>query len=118
MGFRWAHCLVDAWRKVNDEMRHCCRSRRPRGRRLRASWVIRPSRRSGGRFVFEETLEVTEARGVAHFPQGLGFDLPDAFAGDFVLAADFLERPLLAVAQTKTQFEDMAFAFGQRRQHL
>jgi hypothetical protein len=32
---------------------------------------------------FEKAFEVAEAGGVAHFAEGFGFDLTNAFAGDF-----------------------------------
>src|SRR5688572_18181061 len=43
-------------------------------------------------FGFEEALQLADAGGVAHFAEGLGFDLADALAGDLELFADFFER--------------------------
>gem|GEM_PF-6224538 len=39
----------------------------------------------------DEAFEFADAGWVAHFPQGFGFDLADALAGDLELATDFLE---------------------------
>jgi hypothetical protein len=48
--------------------------------------------------------------GMAHFAQRLGFDLADALAGDVELAAHFLQRARVAVAQAEAQFQDLALA--------
>ena len=59
--------------------------------------------------VVEKCLELTAARGLAQFAQGLGFDLANALAGDGERAANLLQRVLRAVLQPK------AFVF--RRGH-
>src|SRR5688572_29358668 len=72
-----------------------------------------------GRFVgFEEALEVTDARGVAEFAQAFGFDLADAFAGDFELLADFFQRAGVAVDEAEAQFENLALAFGEAAENI
>lgn len=40
--------------------------------------------------IVDESLEVPDARGVPHFPQGFGLDLPDAFPGNSELFAHVL----------------------------
>src|SRR5687767_8891894 len=69
-------------------------------------------------FDFDKALQLADARGVPHFSQGLGFDLTDAFAGDFKLLADFLESARIAIAQAEAQFQDLAFAFGEAAEHV
>jgi hypothetical protein len=39
---------------------------------------------------------------VAHFAQGFGLDLADAFAGDLELVADFLKRAAVTVLEAET----------------
>ena len=56
---------------------------------------------------------MADAGGVTHFAQGLGLDLPDAFASDLKLLADFLESTAVAVDQSETLLEDLAFAIAQ-----
>ena len=58
-------------------------------------------------------MQLADARRVTHLAQGLGFDLADAFAGDFELLADFFERAGVAVDQAEAQFQNFAFALGQ-----
>ncbi len=38
---------------------------------------------------------------MSQFPQGLGFDLPDAFAGDFEVLSDFFQGVICGFADTK-----------------
>ena len=47
---------------------------------------------------------------MAQFAQRLGFDLPDALAGDVVHLAYFFERAVVTINQAKTHFEDVPFA--------
>jgi hypothetical protein len=61
---------------------------------------------------FDEAFQLPNAGGVAHFPEGLGFDLADPLAGDLELAADFLKRAAVAVLEAESLFEDLALAFG------
>src|SRR5260370_286478 len=49
--------------------------------------------------------------------QGLGFDLPDAFARNRERLADFLERVLTAIIQAEAHLDDFFFAGCQRLQH-
>src|ERR1051326_999752 len=55
---------------------------------------------------------------MAQLPQGFGFDLADAFAGDRKGLADFFERMLGAVFQAEAHLDDFFFARGERTQHL
>ena len=60
----------------------------------------------------DEAFEFPDAGGVAHFAEGFGFDLADAFAGDLELATDFFEGAGVTVLEAEALFEDFAFAFG------
>ncbi len=55
------------------------------------------------------------AAGVAQFTERLGFNLPDALAGDGEVLAHFFKRVLAAVLQTKTHLDDFFFAWGEGR---
>jgi len=50
---------------------------------------------------------------MAHLSQRLGFDLPDALAGDPKLSAYFLERSAVTVDETEPLFENLPFTLGQ-----
>ena len=50
---------------------------------------------------------------MTHLPQGLGFDLPDAFARHLELLADFLEGAAVAVDKSEAECEDPPLALGQ-----
>src|ERR1035438_3060056 len=67
---------------------------------------------------FEETLELAPAGWVAEFAQGLGLDLADALAGDFVLPAHLLQGAREAVVQAVAEFQDPALALVQPVEHL
>ena len=61
---------------------------------------------------------MADAGRMAHFAQGLGFDLPNAFAGDTELLAHFLQRAGKAIAQAEAQFEHPSLALGQPGEHI
>src|SRR2546428_587638 len=67
---------------------------------------------------FEEALKLAQPRRVAHLAQRLGLDLADAFARDLELLADFFERAAVAIPKAEAQFEHLAFAVGQRGEHV
>ena len=54
---------------------------------------------------------------MAQFSQGLGFDLPDAFAGNGEGLTNFLERVIVAVVQAKAHPDDFFLARRERLQH-
>ena len=54
------------------------------------------------RAVFEEGAELVATAGVAEFPERLGLDLADAFAGHGKVLADFFEGMLAAVLDRKS----------------
>ena len=58
----------------------------------------------------QETLEFASADGVLEFSYGLGLDLSDAFACNFEDSADFFERICVAVADSVSQLDNLAFA--------
>jgi hypothetical protein len=61
---------------------------------------------------FEETFELANAGGMAHFSERFGFDLTDPFAGDTKLPAHFLEGPAVTVHEAETLFENLPFTLG------
>src|SRR5947209_1265802 len=67
--------------------------------------------------VVKKYLELAGARGVAQLAQGLGFDLANALAGDGERLADFLQRVLRAVLQTKAHLDYLLFTRAQGVQH-
>src|SRR5690606_27413781 len=58
----------------------------------------------------DESLELSDPRGMAHFPQRLGLDLADALAGHLELLAHFLQGAAVAVDQPEALLEDFALA--------
>src|ERR1035437_4503807 len=67
---------------------------------------------------FEEALELAPAGRVAEFAQGLGLDLADALACDFILPAALLQGAREAFVQAVAEFQDPALALGQAVEHL
>ncbi len=61
----------------------------------------------------EEAFEFSCSHGVLELSDGLGFDLSDAFAGDFEDSADFFEGVGIAVADAVAELDDFAFAVGE-----
>ena len=55
---------------------------------------------------------------MAHFSQGLGFDLTDAFTRDLELPTDFLKRSTVAILESEAQGQYVPFAFGQAVQNV
>src|SRR6185369_5869021 len=60
--------------------------------------------------------QLPRARWMSQFPQRLRFDLANAFACDRERLADFFERMLAAVFETKAHLDDFFFARCQRAQ--
>src|SRR5258706_14466555 len=60
-------------------------------------------------FNLQKPLQMADARGMAHFAERLGLDLPDAFTGDAKLLADLFERARIAIPQPETQFQHFPF---------
>ena len=54
-----------------------------------------------------QTLEPEKARGMTQLAQGLGFDLPYAFAGHTQLLAHFLKRVLRTIFQPEARLDDL-----------
>src|ERR1022692_5064256 len=69
-------------------------------------------------FDLQKTVQLPQARGMAHLAERLGLNLPDAFAGDIELLADLLQRARVAIPQAKTQLQNPALAFVQAAQHV
>ena len=65
-----------------------------------------------------ERLQVPAADRVLQLGDGLGFDLPHAFAGHFENAADFFQRVRVTVGQAVSQADDFPFAEGERFEQL
>lgn len=64
-------------------------------------------------FAVKEALQLAQARGMTHFAEGLGFNLPDALAGYLKLFTHFLECAAVAVGETEAQLKHFAFALGE-----
>jgi len=64
-------------------------------------------------FAIKKALQLAEACGVSHFPESLGFDLPNALAGYFELFAHFLERTAVTVGETEAELENFAFTLSE-----
>src|SRR5258706_1352446 len=62
---------------------------------------------------FQECLQLARAARVAQLAQGLGFDLPDALAGDREALADLLQGVLAAVAEPEAHLDDLLLAGGE-----
>src|SRR4029077_3387220 len=69
-------------------------------------------------YSIHECAELTRTRRMTQFPECLGFDLADAFAGDCERLSHFLERVLAAVFETEAHLDDFFFARRQRAQNL
>ena len=54
----------------------------------------------------------------AAFANGFGLDLSNAFAGHFENVTDLFERVAVSVTEPVTKLDDLAFAVGQRFQHV
>ena len=61
-------------------------------------------------FVVEESLEFSCAHGVLHLPYGLCLNLPDALAGHLEDSAYLLQRIGVAVADSVSQLDNLAFS--------
>src|SRR5271170_5925643 len=70
------------------------------------------------RLKFQEALELAHARGMAHFAQGLGFNLPDPLAGHVKLAANLLKGARVTVADAEAQFQHPALAVIEARENV
>src|SRR5579872_5849556 len=73
--------------------------------------------RSFGHFI-QKCLEFAGSRGMTQLAQRLGLDLANAFAGHAERLANFLERPLRAVLDTKTHPDDLLFPRTESPQHV
>ena len=67
---------------------------------------------------FQKAVQLPQARGVAHFAERLGLDLPNAFTGDLELMADVFQRAGVAITDAKAKLEHLPFAFIQAAQHV
>src|SRR6202161_1057851 len=69
------------------------------------------------RGAFQEGTELARTRWMAQLAQRFRLDLADAFARYRERLADFFERVLAAIIETKTHLDDFFFARRQRLQH-
>src|SRR5581483_9040778 len=69
-------------------------------------------------YSIQESSQLPRARRMPQLAQCLGFYLPDTFAGYRKRLADFFERVLAAVFQTKAHLDDFLLARRERAQHL
>src|SRR6188508_195980 len=110
---RHFHCGVIA---VHQSAKRDDEHPNPRLRRGRMFLSLLVSLRSG--CLFQVASQAAAVRGVAKLAQGLGLDLADALAGDAELAADFLEGPVLAIAEAEAELDDLALAVRKLAQRL
>src|SRR5206468_4333532 len=75
-------------------------------------------RHQGAEGAVEEAFELAAADRMLQLANGLGFDLPNAFAGHFEYSANFFERVSVTVTEAVTQLDDLALAVGERFQDL
>jgi len=61
---------------------------------------------------------MAHTRRVTQLAQRLRLDLADTFASDVIHLADLFERAFVAVNQTEAHLQNLAFAFGQRGEHV
>src|SRR5579862_5996689 len=66
----------------------------------------------------DERLELAAARRMTQLAQCLGFDLPDAFAGDLEALSYFFQRMLGSIFKAKAHLDHSLFARSQRAKHL
>src|SRR3954447_12055658 len=62
---------------------------------------------------FEESFQLPDSRGMAHFSEGLGLDLSDTLSRDTELTSYFFEGAAVSVDQPKPLLQNLALAFGQ-----
>ncbi len=58
-------------------------------------------------FNLQKAVQLAQSCGMAHLAKRLGLNLADAFARDIKLLANLFQRAGVAVAQTKTQFQNL-----------
>src|SRR5262249_30989447 len=84
---------------------------------LQRGFLLRPrtgALRLCGFFLgIEESLQVTDAGGVAKLAQGFGFDLADALARDVIHFADLLQSTLVTIHEAEAHFQNLALALSQ-----
>src|SRR5205085_11457774 len=66
----------------------------------------------------KETFELPNPGRMAHFAQGLRFDLANALASDLELTAHFLEGPAVSINQSESLLQHLAFAVRESFQHI
>src|SRR5512146_3320720 len=66
----------------------------------------------------DKAVKLADPRRMPHLTQGLGFDLAEAFAGDAELLADLFQGAVIAIPQSKSQFEHLALALRQAAQDI
>jgi hypothetical protein len=62
------------------------------------------------RFVVEETFEPAGTHGMLELAYRFCLNLPDSLAGDFKDSADFFQRISVAVPDSVSQLDNLAFA--------
>jgi hypothetical protein len=58
-------------------------------------------------FDLQEAMQLADAGRMPHFAERFGFDLPDAFARDAELFADFFQGAGVTVADAEAEFENL-----------
>ena len=111
-----AHANLSAWKIASKKIK-ASRAANKKGPLNQRAFIISKSLVNLGTLVVEEAFELAGTDRVLKFPDGLGLDLADTFAGDFENPADFFERVRVAVADAVTELDNFALAIGQRFEH-
>src|SRR5262245_17263296 len=85
-----------------------------------AGWKIELAWQNGtfATVLIQKAHQLLAAAGLLELADGFGFDLADAFAGDFENVANLFQRVAVAVAQAVPQLDDLALAVAQGLEHL
>src|SRR5579875_2247476 len=81
----------------------------------RASRLLRTLSRTSA---LQKRAQAMTAARMAQLPQGLCFNLPDAFPCHGKILPHFLKRVFAAILQTKTHFHDLFLSWAKRFEHL
>src|SRR5436190_14922968 len=67
---------------------------------------------------FQKTFQLPDPSWMAHLPQGLRFNLPDALTRDTKLSAHLFKCPAVAIDQAEALFQYLALTIRQRLEHV
>src|SRR5215475_14540211 len=67
---------------------------------------------------FKKTFQLPDTGWMPHFAQALCFDLADSLTSHLELPTDFFQRSTVAVDESKSLLEDLAFSVRERFQDI